>query len=311
VGQGPGHLCRRVLAPLALIPHRRGEALDMVLEFKQPASIPPPSPEPPAPRTKVRVRFRKGGPLRLVSHHDLMHVFERMLRRADLPLLTTQGFNPRPRMLFPLSLALGIVGCREVVELELARAFTSEEIHQRLAGQAPPGLEILSVQAIEGKLRGQVRRAGYRLEVPAERRQTLPERIAALLALTHAWIERTRPQPRQIDVRPYLSELRLAGDFLEITLWVTPYGTARPEEVLELLGLEDLPENGTIVERILLELHDEVSGEGTAAVPPLECRREPAPAEQDGAAGKRPKERTDEAAPRPTSLMAGPMSFDS
>src|SRR5580700_3488370 len=58
-------------------------------------------------RDKVRIRFRKGGDLRLVSHHDLMHVFERMFRRATLPFHSTEGFNPKPRMAFALSLALG------------------------------------------------------------------------------------------------------------------------------------------------------------------------------------------------------------
>ena len=38
-----------------------------------------------SPRDKVRIRFRKSGDLRLLSHHDLMRTFERMLRRAALP----------------------------------------------------------------------------------------------------------------------------------------------------------------------------------------------------------------------------------
>src|SRR5262245_34024195 len=89
---------------------------------------------------KYRIRFRKAGDLRLVSHHDLMHVFERMLRRADLPCVSTQGFHPHPRITFALSLALGIVGCAEVVELELAGPLSAEEVHKRLARHAPPGL---------------------------------------------------------------------------------------------------------------------------------------------------------------------------
>src|SRR5438270_12161834 len=95
-------------------------------------------------RHKYRLRFRKGGDLRLVSHHDLMHVFERMLRRAALPVAHTQGFHPQPRMVFALSLALGIAGANEVLELEFTEALAAEEVHVRLASQAPPGLEIRS-----------------------------------------------------------------------------------------------------------------------------------------------------------------------
>jgi len=70
-------------------------------------------------RHKVRIRFRKAGDLRMVSHHDLMRCFARMLRRAALPFRSSEGFHPKPRLSFPLSLALGIVGCEEVVDLEL------------------------------------------------------------------------------------------------------------------------------------------------------------------------------------------------
>src|SRR6516225_9623492 len=104
-------------------------------------------------RDKVRIRFRKDGELRLVSHHDLMRCFERMLRRSGLPFHSTEGFNPKPRLIFALSLGLGIVGCEEVVELELDAELPPEEIHARLARQGPPGMDILSVQRIERKTR--------------------------------------------------------------------------------------------------------------------------------------------------------------
>src|SRR3990167_11377873 len=58
----------------------------------------------------VRLRFQKKGTLRFISHHDLMRLLERALRRAELPIKMTQGFNPRLRMSFPLALALGIEG---------------------------------------------------------------------------------------------------------------------------------------------------------------------------------------------------------
>ena len=67
---------------------------------------------------KVRIRFRKGGDLRLVSHHDLMRVFERMLRRADLPFHSTSGFNPKPRLVFALF----------VNQVQIARADDRERI---------------------------------------------------------------------------------------------------------------------------------------------------------------------------------------
>src|SRR5215467_8701258 len=100
---------------------------------------------------KVRIRFRKGGDLRLVSHHDLMRTFERMLRRAALPFRSSEGFHPKPRFVFALSLSLGIVGCEEVVELELSEPVPAEEVHARLAAHTVPGLEVLSVRRVQSR----------------------------------------------------------------------------------------------------------------------------------------------------------------
>src|SRR5437867_1192216 len=129
-------------------------------------------------KDKVRIRFRKGGDLRLVSHHDLMRCFERMLRRAELPFHSTQGFNPKPRLVFALSLALGVVGREEVVELELDAVVDPAEVRDRLARQAPAGLDILSARRIDPKTVAHVRGVGYSLELPDERRAGLLERIA-------------------------------------------------------------------------------------------------------------------------------------
>ena len=48
-------------------------------------------------RHRARIRFRKEGDLRLTGHHDLMHVWERLFRRAGWQLRMSTGFHPRPR----------------------------------------------------------------------------------------------------------------------------------------------------------------------------------------------------------------------
>jgi radical SAM-linked protein len=226
----------------------------------QPQPLVTPGPHGPGPETrycKVRLRFRKGGDLRLVSHHDLMRCFERMLRRAGLPYRSTAGFNPKPRVVFASALSLGIVGCEEVVELEINGDVPAEEVRSRLAAQAPPGLEILAARPIEPKATARVRLATYRIVLAAERRPNLPGRIAGLLAAPHLWVERERPEARRLDLRPYLHDVRLGDTHLEMDLLVTPNGSARPDEILDLLGLKDLLDAGAVLERIHLRLHDE------------------------------------------------------
>jgi radical SAM-linked protein len=213
--------------------------------------------QPSLPRERVRVRFRKGGDLRLISHHDLMRTFERLLRRAGLPFRSTEGFHPKPRFTFALSLPLGIVGCEEVVELELSEVIPPHEIRARMTSHTVPGLDILSVGRVEARRAAQVRRVTYRVPLPAGREAGLGERVAALLAAPACPVERTRPEKKQINLRPYIDQIRLAPGALEMDLWVLPSGMARPDEVLRLLALQDVIEAGAVIERSRLELEDE------------------------------------------------------
>jgi radical SAM-linked protein len=226
-----------------------------------PTTAPPARGSPPGPADKVRIRFRKDGALRLLSHHDLLRTFERMLRRAELPFRRTRGFNPRPRLVFALSLPLGVVGRDEVVELELDEVLPPEEIHERLSRQSPAGLAILGVRRIDPRAGVHVRGLSYGLAVPADRLPDLRRRVAEVLAAPHCWVERTRPPQRRIDLRPLIRDARLAksggGAFLEIDLSLTAAGTARPEELLTLLGLRDLLDSGAVLERTRLELEED------------------------------------------------------
>jgi len=217
-------------------------------------------------REKIRIRFSKTGDLRLISHHDLMRCFERMLRRASIPYRSTAGYNPKPRLIFALSLPLGISGAEEVVELELNEELSADDIRERLAQQAPPGLEILSARLIEPKTTAHVQSIRYRIAVAGDRCEGLHEKIDALLASSECWIERQRPRPRKIDVRPCLLDLRLVAEALEIDIAVTPNGTARPDEILDLLGVCDLLEAGAILERIKMELVDECAAPPCPAI---------------------------------------------
>jgi radical SAM-linked protein len=271
-----------------------------------------------AQRWKYRARFRKNGDLRFVSHHDLMHVIERMFRRADLRLAVTQGFNPHPKMTFALSLALGVIGLNEVLEFETTEQIAAEEVERRMQRQCPPGLEIVSVRAIEFRTSALVRRALYRVDLantlaslrrkagvdaavdatppPANAGGSLLEQF---LQRTEHWVERKRPQPRRINVRPFVHELRINDNHLELALWITPNGAARPEEVMAALGLTQLLDDGAVIERIDLELYDEL---------PPDVER--APTIQAAFSEFTANDERTPTSERPTAIFDSPMSFE-
>lgn len=237
------------------------------------------------PGEKLRFRFAKTGTFRLLSHHDLMRCLERMLRRADLPFKTTAGFHPTPRVVFALSLPLGVVGLNEVVEIEFTRPVDELEAFQRLRDQSPNGLDFTSVKVIPLSTTARPRRVTYRIGVPNDRADTVSHRCAELLAQEKVWVDRLKPTPKRLNIRPYLrnlalvpvnpntelepeTPLQIAAQQLILDFWVTQTGTCRADELLRLLSVADLIESGAIIERTTIELHDEVPNPDPSDVPP-------------------------------------------
>ena len=209
------------------------------------------------PSPKVRLRFAKRGDLRLVSHPDLMRCLERMARRAELPLAQSQGFNPRPRIAFTLALALGIEGHHEVVEIELAGPMEPAEVLRRLVAVSPPGLDWLDAEDPGPGRPAQAEAVRYALTIPADRRDRARAALADLLASDHRPYTRHRPDRTvEIDLRPFLLEANLEepDGILRFRLKMSPSGSARPEEVIDALGLRDLLGQGIVLARTEVEL---------------------------------------------------------
>ena len=205
---------------------------------------------------KVRLRFAKRGDLRLISHHDLMRCVERLLRRARVPVASSQGFNPRPRVVFSQALALGIEGRREVVELDLVEPMEPAEVLKRLAATTPAGLDWLDAEAVAPGRPARTEALHYALEVPADRQEATRVALAALLASAHWPYTRHRPdRDVAIDLRPFLLDAELDPlGLLRFRLKMTPEGSARPEEVIDALGLRDLLGQGSVLVRTEVEL---------------------------------------------------------
>lgn len=207
---------------------------------------------------KTRIRFRKDGDLRLVSHHDLMRALERMLRRAALPFRSTEGFHPQPRMVFAQSLPLGIAGLAEVLEIEWTEPIEPQDALARLSAQAPQGFTLFSARRIELKQSARPRRTTYRMPIPSIEVAEIANRCLEAIASTELWVDRERPRPRQLNIRPYVKALHCIDGHLEMDLWVTQDGSARADELVRLLNLDHLIDRGAVLSRTMLEVWDEI-----------------------------------------------------
>lgn len=96
---------------------------------------------------RVRLRWTKHGKIRFCGHRDSARIWERSVRRADLPVAYTQGFSPRPRISFGLALATGQESVAEYLDVDL-RLPPDEVLDlapglpERLSATLPDGMDV-------------------------------------------------------------------------------------------------------------------------------------------------------------------------
>lgn len=101
-----------------------------------------------------RALFEKTGNAVWISHLDLMRVFQRAFKRAELPLTHTHGFNPRPSVSIALPMSVGIESCCELLDFDLeGDPIPNEEILSRLNEKLIRGVRVMEVYDNGQKLR--------------------------------------------------------------------------------------------------------------------------------------------------------------
>ncbi|WP_066377893.1 TIGR03960 family B12-binding radical SAM protein [Anabaena sp. CA = ATCC 33047] len=100
---------------------------------------------------RLRVWFGKQGDMALVSHLDLMRLFDRVVRRAGLPVAYTNGFHPSPRIAVASALALGATSSGEIVDFELTEPIAVNIFHEKLAQELPQDIPVYRVEQVDLK----------------------------------------------------------------------------------------------------------------------------------------------------------------
>jgi radical SAM-linked protein len=194
---------------------------------------------------RLRVTFAKREEVKYISHLDLTRLWERALRRAEVPLLHSQGYNPRPKISFASPLAVGITGQREILDVMLERPLAPLDFASAVNRQLPVGVTLVEVQEVYATLpalQTQVQGAEYLATVAvSEDTRQLEERITSLLGSDQ--LPRQR-RGREYDLRPLLEKVWLETQevdhyVLGMRLRAGEQGTGRPDEVLDELGLAD------------------------------------------------------------------------
>jgi radical SAM-linked protein len=201
------------------------------------------------PVQRLRLCYAQTGDARYVGHLDTARFWERAFRRVDLPLAYTQGYNPQARMQFASALPVGIAGENELLDVWLKERIEPQSWLARIRQTLPSGFWLKSIQEVPLKapaMQSQLRFARYSVAfgegITADE---LEARVQRLLVATELWRPHHKRKDKTYDLRALIVEMavekREEGPLLRMLVRSGGQGNARVEEVLDALGVLDIP----------------------------------------------------------------------
>jgi len=100
------------------------------------------------PIQKIKIIFSKISDMRFISHLDLVRLFQRVLRRADLPVAITQGYSPRIKISISRALKLGVESRAEEAVFYMDRHIEPSDFIKRFNEKSPQGVAVLTAEEI-------------------------------------------------------------------------------------------------------------------------------------------------------------------
>ena len=178
----------------------------------------------------VRVKYCKDEPIKYISHLNLAQVFTRVLRRTNIPVVISDGFNPRFRISFGPPLPLGISSTSECLDIRLKEEIKVEELTERLNLVLPQGLKILQAKTIPSSADSLVKiidRASYIITLKIKEKlldsavknhenelkeleQEIEKNNKRFLNLNEITVEKqTKNGIRMVDIRPSILDIKV------------------------------------------------------------------------------------------------------
>jgi len=89
--------------------------------------------------------FKKTGLLRFLSHREVFRNIQKTLRKADIPMHYSAGFNPHPKISFGPALPVGMEGLKEPIRFEIEENIDSTVLKNRINAQFPNEFKLVDL----------------------------------------------------------------------------------------------------------------------------------------------------------------------
>ena len=161
----------------------------------------------------IRFRFRKVGSLMYISHLDLVRTFSKIVIRSGLPLWFTEGFNPKPKMVFSAPLSVGVESETEYLDLRLTERVDPADALARMNRNVTDELRMAEAYYPDCKL-SDLAWLSYRIDIYTD---GVTDDLAAacertLTAPEVPVVKKNKDGEKTVDIRPRIREVSVKNE---------------------------------------------------------------------------------------------------
>ncbi len=161
----------------------------------------------------VRLFFSKTGRAKYISALDLILCFQRALRRTDIPVWHTQGFNPHTYVNVNLPLSLGTESICESMDIKLTEEMPFDEIMDKFNNVLPLDIRIKEVKS-PVKKHTEIEKSVYKVSIKCNY-----DKFTEFLNLPSIEVEKkTKKGISTIDIKPFVEVSEVVDGEFSLTL---------------------------------------------------------------------------------------------
>lgn len=184
------------------------------------------------PFKEVRVVFAKTGSAMWFSHLDLMRAVSRALRRSKQQLWMSEGFTPRPHIVFTPPLSLGYESTGEIMDFRLTLDAVLDA--DAIKNAFPPALEVKDVYVPHSKQK-EIVYADYVITLDTAQYDSA---ITELFSKPVEMVKKTKRGESVTDITSLIKRLEVKDGVISVSVCCGAENTLNPSYILK--AIEDI-----------------------------------------------------------------------
>lgn len=210
---------------------------------------------------RYRVKFSKTGAIKYIGHLDVMRYFQKVIRRADIPIAYSEGFSPHQILSFAFPLSVGFTSEGEYFDMELTQEVNIGELKDNFDKVMNEGISVLDIKELpekSGNCMASVFASSYKISLHDDINMPEGWKKSSIDYFSQLTIMVNKPKKKgggfvEINLKEFLYSFNISGNDILFTVNSSSSSNIKPEFILfclfNNLGLE-VPLYGYDVHRI-------------------------------------------------------------